>query len=194
MRCSERGHRVAVAIVASVRRVAELGSLGRYAHIERFVMTKRTFMITSAAAGLAAFLIFRWFTHPLEVALIWLLLLAFVSSSLICAAGFSVFCQHIRWRWIRLLSVPFFLAAFILCSGLGVFGVTRLVWDSRPRSADSGGILYAATSGMQMHSLDHDTWYHVVFAVALPLLLLSAVSVIAAFTGIHGTQIRKHAV
>ena len=93
----------------------------------------------------------------------------------------------------RLVAVPLFLAAFTLLSGLGVFGVSRLVYDSRPRSADPGGgaILYANTSGMQMLSVDSDLWFHVINVVALPLLLLSALSAIAAFAGIYGSPSRK---
>jgi hypothetical protein len=94
-------------------------------------------------------------------------------------------CQHIRSRWMRLASVPLFLATFILSSGVGVFGVTSLVFNSRPRSADSGAILYINTSGMQMLSLDRDLWFHVIFPVALPLLILSALSAIAAYKGFN---------
>jgi hypothetical protein len=153
-------------------------------------MTKRIFTLASTGAGIAAFFIFRSITRPLETALVWLLLVAFSGSSLLCSALFSLLCQHLRWRWLRLASVPLFLATFTLLSGLGVFGITRFVFDSRPRSADVGGspILYGDTSGMQMLSLDPDLWYHVIFAVALPLLFLSALSAIAAFTGIYGPQ------
>ena len=156
-------------------------------------MTKRIFILASAAAGVVAFFIFRSFTQPLETALVWLLLAAFIGSSLLCSAIFSMLCQHVRWRWLRLVSVPLFLATFTLLSGLGVFGVTRLVFDSRPRSADDGGILYAATSGMQMLYLDHNLWDHVIVAVALPLLLLSALSAIVAFTGLYGSHTRQNA-
>jgi hypothetical protein len=90
-------------------------------------MTKRTFIILSAGVGLAEFIEFRRFTQPTEIALVWLLLLAFVGSSSICSVIFPMICQHIRWRWMRLASVPLFLATFILSSGVGVFGVTRLV-------------------------------------------------------------------
>jgi len=145
-------------------------------------MTKRIFILANVAAGLTAFFIFRWYTQPVETALVWLLLLAFVVSSLLCCAIFSLLCQHVRWRWLRSASVPLFLATFTLLSGLGVFGVTHLVFDSRPRSADDGGILYVDTSGMQMLSLDRDLWYHVIFAVALPLPLLSALSAIFALS------------
>ena len=156
-------------------------------------MTNRTFILVSTVAGVVAFLIFRRFTHPLEAALVWLLLLAFTASGLLCSAVFSVLCQRVRWRWVRLTAVPLFLAAFTLLSGLGVFGVSRLVYDSRPRSAEPGGspILYANTSGMQMLSIDSDLWFHVIYAVSLPLLLLSALSAIAAFAGIYGSPSRK---
>ena len=158
-------------------------------------MKNRTFILLSAVAGVVAFLIFRRFTNPLEAALVWLLFLAFTASSLLCSAVFSVLCQRVRWRWLRLTAVPLFLAAFTLLSGLGVFGVSRLVYDSRPRNADPGGspILYANTSGMQMLEFDSDLWFHVIYAVALPLLLLSALSAIAAFAGICGAPSKKAA-
>jgi hypothetical protein len=71
-----------------------------------------------------------------------------------------------------------------------VFGVSRLVCNlilrsADPQDADFMGILYGNTSGMQMLILNHDLWYHVIFAIALPLLLMSAVSGIAAYTGIQ---------
>jgi fluoride ion exporter CrcB/FEX len=156
-------------------------------------MTKRTFIFISMAAGLAAFFIFRSYTHPLETALHWLLLSAFLSSSLLCAVAFSMLCRQVRRRWMRLVSVPGFLAAFTLLSGFGVFAATRLVFDSRPRDADSGGILYGDTSGMQMLAVDRGLWFHVIVAVALPLLLLSALGAITAFTGIRGSPVKKHA-
>ena len=156
-------------------------------------MKHRTFIVVSAASGTAAFLIFRWVTHPLETALIWLLFSAFLTSSLLCSAVFSLLCQRVRLRWLRLVAVPLFLTSFTVLSGMGVYGVTRLVFGSRPRSPDDGGLLYGATSGMQMLSFDHGLWLHVVFAVALPLLVLSALSAIAAFAGVYGSQSRKAA-
>lgn len=159
-------------------------------------MKQRIFILASTAAGVGAFFVFRWFTCPLESALVWLLLAAFVGSSLVCSAIFSLLCQNIQQRWLRLISVPFFLAAFTFLSGLGVFAVTRLVYDSRPRSTDDGdtlygAILYAATSGMQMLSLNSDLWWHVIVAVALPLLLLLVLSTAVAFTGLHRLQIKQ---
>ena len=141
------------------------------------------FFITSAVAGLAAFFIFRRHTHPTAGALSWLLLLAFVASGFVCSVAFWAFCQCVRWRWVRLAAVPLFLAVFTFLSGLGVFGATRLVYDSRLRDADFGGVLYLETSGMQMLALNHDLWLYVIGSVALPLSLLSAVGAITAFTG-----------
>jgi len=156
-------------------------------------MIKRIFITTSAVAGLVAFFIFRKLTHPLELALDWLLLLVFVGSSLLCAVGFLAVCQHIRSRWMRFVAVFLFLPAFTLLSGLGVFGATRIVFESRPRSADDGGLLYGDTSGIQMLVLDHDLWFYVVCAVTLPLALLFVAAAIAAFTGIHAPQIKNRA-
>jgi hypothetical protein len=156
-------------------------------------MTKRMFIISSVVTGVAAFFIFRRFTHPLDRTLDWLLLQAFVGSGLLCAASFSAVCYRVRSRWLRLVAALLLLPAFTLLSGFGVFGATRIVFDSRPRSADDGGLLYGDTSGIQMLGLDHDLWFYVIGAVTLPLGLLFALGVVAALTGIHEPHIKNMA-
>src|ERR1044071_4028846 len=158
-----------------------------HARSERMLsMIRISFMLLSTAAGAAAFNIFRGITHPLETALTWFLLLAFLCSASLSSSLFFLLCHHIRSRSLRLTSVPLFLAPFTFLCGFGVFAVSRLLNDSRPRSTDEefgGALIYGNTSGIQMLSLDTGVWFYVIFSVALPLLLLLPISALLAFIG-----------
>ena len=132
-------------------------------------MTKRTFILANLMAGVGAYFIFRYLTHPMETALVWGLPLAFAGSSLFCSTFFTLICQHARRLSLRLAAIPLFLAA-------------------RPRSADSGSLLYGDTSGAQMDTLGGDVWLFTMMALFVPLVLLSAVAAIAAFKGIQASR------
>jgi hypothetical protein len=118
-----------------------------------------------------------------------MLLAGYLLSTLISGAIGYLILINVARRWLRLVSMPICLYTFVVCAALGVVNSSRystkylLTRDWDPLGA---ALNYWNTSGMQMTSLDKDTWFHVTFAATLPMLSFLGLLALASVKGIRG--------
>lgn len=153
-------------------------------------MRRTSFIALSSSSGFLAFIFFRWLTGPTSSMLNKLLCVAFTVTGLLSACLLALLWKYISSCWVRISTIPAYIACFLLLSAFGVFCSSRLSFNFR--SMDSDGFLYSDTSAMQMLKLDGSLFHYVWAATSVPLLLMTILIAIAARAGFRKVSSERH--